>query len=232
MCLAVFKVEERTMEKKTNEELKREVTRELSWDTRTWNQKIDVDVDEGVVTLSGTASSYGERKAAEAAAHRVFGVTDVANEILIKIERPHSDAEIAHAVRQALEWDALVPSTQITSTVSGGWVKLEGKVNSLTERADARRAVENLIGVAGVINELEVQVPKTDVNTLRESIETALERRADREAERFRIELVGSEVNLFGRVHSWPEKKAVLGSISHARGVTKINDHLRIDPYF
>ena len=178
------------MRKKTDEELKHEVMRELSWDTRTWNQRIDVDVDDGVVMLSGTASSYGRRKAAEAAAHRVFGVMDVANEILIKVERPHTDAEIAHAVRVALEWDAFVPHTQITSTVSAGWVKLEGEVSSLTERADAARAVENLSGVAGVINELKVEVPTTDVKTLRESIETALERRADREAERFRIELV------------------------------------------
>jgi len=224
--------ERNTMQKKTDDELKHEVMRELSWDTRTWNQKIDVDVDDGVVTLSGTTSSYGQRKAAQAAAHRVLGVMDVANEVLVKIPRPRTDGEIAHAVRQALEWDASVPDTQITSTVSAGWVKLEGKVNSLTERADAARAVENLTGVAGVINELEVEVPKTDVRTLRESIETALERRADREAEIFRIELADGEVSLFGRVHSWPEKKAVIGSISHARGVTKINDHLRIDPYF
>ena len=220
------------MQKKTDSELRHEVLRELSWDTRTWNQKIDVDVIEGVVTLSGTASSYGRRKAAEAAAHRVFGVMDVANEILIKIERPHNDLEIAHAVRQALEWDAFVPDTQITSTVSGGWVTLEGKVDSLTERGDAARAVENLTGVAGVINNIKVDVPGADLKSLRKSIETALERRADREAEKFRIELVDGEVNLFGRVHSWPEKKAVVGSISHARGVTKINDHLRIDPYF
>ena len=220
------------MYKKTDDQIKHEVLRELSWDTRTWDQKIHVDVVDGLVTLSGTASSYRQKQAAQAAAHRVLGVMDVASDILIKIERPYSDVEIAHAVRHALEWDALVPDKQITSTVSAGWVKLEGKVNSLSERADAARAVGNLTGVAGVINQLEVEVPKTDVKTLRESIETALERRADREAERFRIELVDGEVNLFGRVHSWPEKIAVVGSISHARGVTKINDHLRIDPYF
>lgn len=220
------------MQKKTDDELKHEVMRELSWDTRTWNQKIDVDVDEGVVTLSGTTSSYRQKEAAQAAAHRVLGVMDVANDILIKIDRPHSDVEIAHAVRQALEWDAFLPDSEITSTVSAGWVKLEGKVDSLTERAEAVRTVENLTGVAGVVNELKVEVPKPDVKNLRESIETALERRADREAERFRVVLADGEVSLFGRVHSWPEKKAVVGSISHARGVTKINDHLKIDPYF
>jgi osmotically-inducible protein OsmY len=67
---------------------------------------------------------------------------------------------------------------------------------------------------------------------LREEIEFALERRADREAERLRIEVNDGEVDLWGRVHSWQERRAVLGSISHAPGVTQVRDHFRIDPYF
>jgi osmotically-inducible protein OsmY len=59
-----------------------------------------------------------------------------------------------------------------------------------------------------------------------------LERRAEREAERLRIEVGDGTVNLWGRVHSWQEKRAVLGSIMHAPGVRAVNDHLRIDPYF
>jgi osmotically-inducible protein OsmY len=67
---------------------------------------------------------------------------------------------------------------------------------------------------------------------LGEEIEFALERRADREAERLRIEVSDGEVDLWGRVHSWQERRAVLGSISHAPGVTQVRDHFRIDPYF
>jgi len=220
------------MRKKTDDEIKHEVRGELAWDTRTWDQKIEVNVDNGVVTLTGTTSSDGQKQAAQAAAHKALGVMDVANDILVRAERPHSDAEIAHAVRHALEWDVLVPDTQITSTISDGWVKLEGKVNSFKERTDAARAVENVTGVAGVINEIEVSGPKANMKTLRESIEAALERRAEREAERLRVEIVDDQVNLFGKVHSSPERKAIVDSISHAPGVTKINDYLRIDPYF
>jgi len=36
---------------------------------------------------------------------------------------------------------------------------------------------------------------------------------------------------LTGAVNSWDEKKAVLGSVSHAPGVTAVHDHLFIDPY-
>src|SRR6266508_3680387 len=67
---------------------------------------------------------------------------------------------------------------------------------------------------------------------LREEIEYALERRADREAERLRVDVHDGAVDLWGRVHSWQEKRAVIGSISHAPGVSEVRDHLRIDPYF
>ena len=220
------------MRKKTDDEIKHEVRGELAWDTRTWDQKIDVNVDNGVVTLTGTTSNDGQKQAAQVAALKVSGVMDVATDILERPERLHNDAEIAHAVRHALEWDVLVPDTQITSTVSDGWVKLEGKVNSFKERTDAARAVEFLAGVTGVINEIEVSGPKVNMKALRESIEAALERRADREAERLRVEIVDDQVNLFGKVHSWPERKAIVGSISQAPGVRKVNDYLRIDPSF
>ena len=75
-------------------------------------------------------------------------------------------------------------------------------------------------------------MPPGDANMLRDTIEAALERRADRESVKLRMVVMGGQVDLFGRVHSWQERKAVIGSISHAKGVEKINDRLRIDPYF
>jgi osmotically-inducible protein OsmY len=90
------------MRKKTDDEIKHDVRSELAWDTRTWDQKLDVNVDKGVVTLTGMTSSDGQKQAAQAAAHKVSGVMDVANDILVRAERPNSDAEIAHAVRHAL----------------------------------------------------------------------------------------------------------------------------------
>jgi osmotically-inducible protein OsmY len=89
-----------------------------------------------------------------------------------------------------------------------------------------------LVGVAGVINELKVEPHTVDPKSLRQAIETILELRADREAQGLRIDVVDGEVSLFGRVHSWPERKAVVGYVSHAPGVKKVTDNLQIDPYF
>jgi osmotically-inducible protein OsmY len=126
----------------------------------------------------------------------------------------------------------LVPNEMIQSTVSDGWVTLDGEVDYGRERSDAEQAIRRLTGVVGVTNRITIRKRPVDSRELREQIELALERRADRETQRLRVEVNDGAVDLFGRVHSWQEKRAVLGSISHARGVIQVRDHLRIDPYF
>lgn len=220
--------------KRSDKELEREVGHELRWDSRIGENTINIRIRDGVATLTGIVTSYAKKVAAQEAAHRVTGVLDVANDI--KVEPANGtarrDTEIAAAVRSALEWDALVPNEQIKSTVSDGWVTLEGAVNFWREREDAEQAILRLSGVLGVINKITIQKCLMDSDDLREEIEQALERRAEREAERLRVEIKDGAVDLWGRVHSWQEKRAVLGSISHAPGVTRVVDHLRIDPYF
>ena len=220
--------------RKTDFEIKQQVLRELKWDSRIAWAQIGVDVREGIVTLSGIVSTYAKKTAAQQAAHRVGGVLDVANEIEVRPAGAfaHTDEEIARAVRHTLEWDALVPDERIRSTVSDGWVTLEGDVDVWREREDAERSVLRLAGVVGVINKLTVVPRDVNPDDLREEIEEALETRADREADRLRIEVKNGAVELWGRVHSWREKRAVLGSIGHLPGVLTVKEHLRIDPYF
>ena len=222
------------LERRSDRHLKQRILRELKWDSRVSWASINVEVTDGIVTLSGTVPSYVQKVAAQGASHRVAGVLDVANDIEVRpIDQfVRTDSEIAGAVRNALEWDALVPNELIQSTVSDGWVTLEGQVDCGRERTDAERAIRRLAGVVGVINQITIRKQPVNEKQLREEIEFALERRADREAERLRIEVHDGAVDLWGRVHSWQEKRAVIGSIAHAPGVTQLKDHLRIDPYF
>jgi osmotically-inducible protein OsmY len=222
------------LQKRSDRELRERILRELKWDSRIEWASIKLEVNDAVATLTGAVSSYAQKIAAQEAAHRVAGVLDVANDIEVK---PidcfvRTDTEIASAVRNALEWDALVPNELIRSTVSDGWVTLEGDVDYWREREDAERAILRLAGVVGVTNQVMICKQSVDPKDLREHIEYALERRADREAERLRVDVNDGAVDLWGRVHSWQEKRAVIGSIGHAPGVTQVRDHLRIDPYF
>lgn len=222
------------LETQSDRELVQKILRELKWDSRINWGSINVEVNNSVATLSGTVSSYAQKIAAQEAAHRVAGVLDVANDIQVKAidSFARTDTEIASAVRNSLEWDALVPNELITSTVSNGWVTLDGEVDYWRERVDAEDAIRRLAGVVGVINQITIRKRTVDATELRDHIEFALERRADREANRLRIEVSDGAVDLWGRVHSWQEKRAVVGSIGHAPGVTQVRDHLRVDPYF
>ena len=175
------------MQPKSDELIKHQVGSELKWDTRTWNLDIQVDVSDGIVTLTGVIPSYAQQVAAQDAAHRVQDVLDVANDTVIKIPNERGDEEIAHWIRKILEWDVLVPDTQIKSTITDGWVKLEGTVNTLSQKEDAARAVKNMAGIIGVTNDLKIESNKADPEDLRRKIEEALERRATREADNLRI---------------------------------------------
>jgi osmotically-inducible protein OsmY len=217
---------------KPDEEITSEVLFQLDWDSRLKLGEIGVAVKKGVVTLTRTVDSYSKKLAAQKAAHRVTGVLDVANNIEVKVTGSlrRTDSEIARAIRHALEWNVLVPSDQIHSTVTDGWVMLEGDVEFYSERADAERAVSHLPGVCGVTNKIVVCAP-VKPERVKFLIEDVLERRAGREAKRIKVSVDEGDVTLMGAVKSWDEKKAILGAVGHAPGVRAIHDHLFIDPY-
>jgi osmotically-inducible protein OsmY len=218
---------------KSDAQIHQEVLRELRWDSRVDETEVGVEVDQGVVTLTGTVASYAKKLAAQDAAHRVTGVLDVANDIHVKMpgSEGRTDTEIAQAVRHTLEWDVLVPDTRITSTVADGWVTLEGSVDRLRERADAERVVRYLQGVRGVTNKIVVRPSQVKPEQVREVIEEALERSAEHEVKHIQVQVSDGAVTLAGRVRSYAEKRAVMGAVSHAPGVHTVNDQLRIDPY-
>ncbi len=217
---------------KSDDQIKSEVLSQLGWDTRVKQTEVGVTVKNGVVTLAGTVDSYAKKIAAQQAAHRVRGVLDVANDLEVKVPESigRTDSEIAHAVRHALEWNVLVPSEQIQTTISNGWVTLEGNVEHYSERFAAERTVRDLGGVSGVTNQIKVR-SWVDPEKVKFLIEDVLELRADRESNRIKVKVEEGDVTLTGVVTSWNEKKSILGAVGHMPGVTAINDHLIIDPY-
>jgi osmotically-inducible protein OsmY len=218
--------------KKTDSQIHRDVLEELRWDSRVDETEVGVEVDAGVVTLTGTVTSWAKRTAAQEAARRVIGVLDVANDIKVKVPGglARNDTEIAQAVRRALEWDVFVPEEKISSTVSDGFVTLEGTVERWSQRDDAERAIRNLTGVRAVINKITVKSAKPVTEDVRKAIEQVLERRAEREARRIQVEVRNGVAILTGAVHSWAERKSVLAATRFTPGVLSVEDHLRTEP--
>src|SRR5579872_522237 len=113
-----------------DKDLQQNVLDELNWEPSVNAAHIGVTANDGVVTLTGTVSSYAEKDAAERAAGRVYGVKGIADEL--KVSYPSDmqidDASIAKRALQVLSWDGMVPQT-VTVRVENGWLTLSGETN-------------------------------------------------------------------------------------------------------
>ena len=215
---------------KTDADLKRDVSTELSWDPAIKSDSIGVSVKDGVVTLSGHLETFIEKYAAARAAQRVAGVQAVAVELDVKLAPGHqrSDTDIALSAQQALRWNTVVPFDEIRLTVEKGWVTLRGEVEWDYQRRSAENAIRPLMGVVGVSNEITLRSqPRAD--DLSRRIEQALTRQAVREAKRIQVSIEGSTVKLSGHVHSLSERDAVRGVAWSAPGVRVVDDELVVD---
>ena len=214
---------------KTDPQLKSDITAELAWDPIVDSTRIGVAVKDGVVTLAGEVDTYPQKRAVERAARRVSGVRGIALDLVVRLGAAHArtDAEIAAAALNALRWHSLVPDDKVTVSVEDGWVTLGGEVDWPYQSASAEQSVHPLIGVKGVSNNILLR-QRADPQQIRQSLEAAFARHAEREANHVSIEVDGGVVTLRGQVHSLAEHKAALGTAHAAKGVTRVVDRLEV----
>jgi len=189
---------------KTDREIQLDVLDELRWEPSVNATDIGVTVKDGVVTLEGTVDSYAEKWAAEKAVKRLPNVKGLAVELDVKLpgSSERTDADIAKAAENALQWDILVPRNRITVMVDGGFLTLEGEVDREFQRSAAKRAVHHLTGVKGVSNQITIK-PKVALADVKGKIEAALKRNAMLDAQEINVKTEGSKVTLTGSVRSW-----------------------------
>jgi osmotically-inducible protein OsmY len=217
----------------TDEQIQRDVLEELRIDPAVDATQIGVAAKDGVVTISGSVTSFAEKIAAEAAAKRVYGVRGVADEILVRPigDGVRSDADIARAAIDSLKWDFAVPDERIKVTVEKGWLSLDGTVDRPYQREAAARALRNLAGVRGISNMITikptVRVSPADV---RREIYDSFRRNADLEARRIGVDVKDSKVVLHGNVHTWSEADEARRAAWSVPGVAEVENKLVVVP--
>jgi osmotically-inducible protein OsmY len=214
---------------KTDNELRRDVEKELEWEPSIDARRIGVAVLNGIVTLTGDVGTYAEKWKAERVAERVAGVKGVVNEIEVKTPSERTDTDLAQAVIDALEADVMVPADRIKVRVEKGWVTLKGDVNWDYQRRAAERAIRNLPGVKGISNLIAVK-PQVEPQDLKRRIEETFKREATIDANRITVDVSGGSVTLRGTVRSWAERHAVEQAAWSAPGVYEVHNYITVEP--
>ncbi|HSK79017.1 MAG TPA: BON domain-containing protein [Thermoanaerobaculia bacterium] len=211
--------------------LQQNVLNELKWEPSIHAAEIGVAVKDGVVTLTGTVDSYSQKMAVEKAAKRVRGVLAVAEEIEVRIPSAtrRTDADIARAALNALQWHIEVPDERIQVKVEDGWVTLDGDVDWNFQRDAAMDAVRDLIGVRGVTSLINVK-PKVKVREIKAEIGEAFKRHAELDAHRITVDATDGKVTLSGKVHSWMERDEAARIAWAAPGVSTVQNHISVSP--
>jgi hyperosmotically inducible periplasmic protein len=143
-------------------------------DAEVKGRDIDVDTQNGTVTLRGQVSSEAERRQAIAIARNTEGVRDVADQLTVnrvtesgdnqtglsQTAATVDDAWITTKVQSKFFLDRDIKGSTINVNTSGGVVTLEGSVRSAAERQAAEQIARETEGVSRVNNQLKVETTR------------------------------------------------------------------------
>ena len=118
-------------------------------------ETIDARVDDGWVTLTGTAAWQYQREEADYLAGNVLGVLGVDDQIDLTNAEPSAD-DVQKSIRKAFKRNAKIDAEDVSVDTRPGTVVLTGSVSSWAEHDEALAAAWAAPGVDRVDDYLEV----------------------------------------------------------------------------
>jgi osmotically-inducible protein OsmY len=125
----------------------------------------EVDVHDGVVTLSGDTASAAKKELTTEYAKDVEGVKDVINEMIVKKNskktrtegRKIDDASITALVKMTLLYHRSTSAIDTKVETNRGVVKLSGKAKDASEINLATKYANDVNGVRSVNNQMTIE---------------------------------------------------------------------------
>lgn len=215
---------------KTDIEIQKNVIAELQWEPGLRRDQINVSVTEGVVMLSGIVSTYYKKVLAGNAARKVSGVKAVAEEMIVQIPggKNFTDVDMTTAVLSALKWNSSINEKAISVKVEKAEVTLEGTCEWNFQKISVQKAIEDLVGIKNITNNIRVQNTVT-ASDIKDRISGTLEHCAESDFNKLNVVVWGDKVILTGTVRSYAEKMDVEKTAWLSPGVMEVDNRLSID---
>jgi osmotically-inducible protein OsmY len=116
---------------------------------------VDAKVDDGFVTLTGTADWQYQRDEAEFVASNIVGALDVYDEIELTHPTPNA-GDMQDSIKKAFKRNAALDANDLYISTSNGTVTINGNVSSWAEHDEALEAAWAAPGVTSVDDEMTV----------------------------------------------------------------------------
>jgi osmotically-inducible protein OsmY len=134
--------------KRSDEELTRVALDALEWNVGVPHEGIKVQVQDGVITLSGEVNWWYQKDAAEDTVRKLVGIAYLNNRIIIKSTVEPQD--VKNQIESAFQRNALLDARRVTVETQGGKVILRGSVRNWAEREQVHWAAWAAPGVSEV----------------------------------------------------------------------------------
>ena len=138
--------------KTADHEIARRILDMFAWNSLIPQDKIQVKVEHGWVTLTGEVKWHYQSAEAKRVAAQISGVTGMTNSI--KIENHVSIGDVRKRIEDAFERQADLDARSVTIAVDGNRVTLGGHVSAWFERKAAERAAWAAPGVTQVVDRI------------------------------------------------------------------------------
>lgn len=125
----------------------------LEWHSGLDPDKIQLMVEDGVVTITGTVDWDYQRKHAQKTVGNIMGVKNVINNLRLRV-RPLPE-QVMDKIKAAFLRNANIDAASIHVVLEGHKVILTGTVRSWLEKLEAENTVWSLPGIIEVDNQLE-----------------------------------------------------------------------------
>ncbi len=197
---------------KSDEEIKRMIEDSLYKDPRVILLNIDVEVYNGIVTLTGAVDSLKAKNAAKEITKSIIGVTAVKNQLIVRPGILPSYSTVAENVRNALSRDPTTEHLDIRVEVQNNRVYLFGTVNTIYDKQHANDVVSQVSDVVNIVNKLNIAPQRlpVDDDKLKEKVETALTFSVFVHSTEISVDAKNNIVYLTGTVHNKQEANAAV----------------------